>query len=61
MEPEALKALRKASGLSLKQAAELVHVSTRTWARWESGSRHCPESVIELFCLKSGAEYKHPK
>lgn len=58
MEPKELKAHRKRLGLSLAQAAAQVHVSPRTWARWEAGDRHLPESIVELFCLKNGIKYQ---
>jgi transcriptional regulator with XRE-family HTH domain len=52
MEPEKLKELRKQHGLSQTQAAALVHVSQRTWARYEAGHKPVPESVAELFAIK---------
>lgn len=45
-----LKALRKKLGLSMTQAAAQVHVTSRTWARWEAGDRHLPEAIVHLFC-----------
>ena len=52
-----LKKVRKQLGLSLSKASGLVHVTTRTWARYESGERPIPESVVELFCLKNNLKY----
>ena len=46
-----LRAHRLRLGLSLAQAAEQVHVSPRTWCRWESGERHLPETAAHLFLL----------
>lgn len=57
MKPKQFKALRKKLGLSLAQAAEQIHVSPRTIARWESGERHLPEGVIHLFCLVNKVRY----
>jgi putative transcriptional regulator len=52
MDPEKLKALRKQHGLSQTEAAALVHVSQRTWARYEAGHKPVPPSVAELFEIK---------
>jgi transcriptional regulator with XRE-family HTH domain len=57
MEAAALKALRKKLGLSLSQAAARVHVTPRTWARYEAGERKVPEGVVHLFCIQSGVRY----
>jgi transcriptional regulator with XRE-family HTH domain len=53
-----LRRQRKRLGLSLRQAAAQVHVAPRTWARWESGDRHLPETAAHLFCLENGIQYK---
>jgi putative transcriptional regulator len=52
MDPEKLKALRKQHGLSQTEAAALVHVSQRTWARYEAGHKPVPPCVLELFAIK---------
>jgi transcriptional regulator with XRE-family HTH domain len=52
MEPEKLKELRKQSKLTQTQAASLVHVSQRTWARYEAGQKPIPPCVVELFEIK---------
>lgn len=57
MEYQKLKVLRKKLGLSLSQAAAQVHVTSRTWARYEAGDRSIPEGVIELFCVKNKVKY----
>lgn len=57
MEGSKLKALRKKLGLSLSQAAARVHVTPRTWARYEAGDRKIPEGVVHLFCVQSGVKY----
>ena len=56
MTHEHLKQLRKGAGLSQSKAADLVHVSQRSWARYESGDRHVPRGVLELFCMKIGKD-----
>ena len=57
MDRRELKAHRKRLGLSLSEAAAQVHVTARTWARYESGERHVPESIVHLFCLTNGIRY----
>ena len=52
MTHDELKSRRKAHGLSVTQAARLVHVSDRTWQRYESGRQPIPEGVVALFDLK---------
>lgn len=52
-----LKALRNKHKLTQEQAARLVHVTLRTWTRYESGETAAPGSVLELFCLKLGEPY----
>jgi DNA-binding transcriptional regulator YiaG len=51
MEGSELKALRKTLGLSLAKAARQAEVSSRTFARWESGVQKIPEGAIKLFKL----------
>ena len=57
MNAENLKELRKEIGLSVAEAALQVHVTSRSWARYESGERKAPEGVIELFCIKNNIDY----
>lgn len=43
-----LKALRQLLGLECSEAAEHVgNVSTRTWQRWEDGTRSIPDDVAD--------------
>lgn len=51
-----LKLLRKERGLSVTQAARLVHVSDRTWQRYESGRQDIPGAIVELFKIKTSKE-----
>lgn len=53
-----LKQVRKQHGLSQNEAAALVHIGQRSFARYESGQRDPPESVLELFALKLGLDYE---
>ena len=57
MPSEYLRALRKELGLSVTEAAAQVHVSSRTWGRWEAGTRHIPEAIIHLFCTLNSLPY----
>jgi transcriptional regulator with XRE-family HTH domain len=52
-----LRAHRKRLGLSLAKVGAQVHVSPRTWARYESGERHIPEAIIHLFCALNRIRY----
>ena len=58
MNSDNLKALRKEIGLSLAEAALQVHVTPRTWARYEAGDRKIPKGVVELFCIKNDIDYE---
>lgn len=58
MTRQELKGHRKRLGLSLSEAAAQVHVSPRTWARWEAGDRHLPEPIVHLFCVLNRIPYK---
>lgn len=51
--PEVLAAREKA-GLTQRASADLVHVSTRAWARYEAGDRRMSLAAYELFLRKTG-------
>lgn len=57
--PGMVRAAREAANLTQSQAAELVHVSTQTWAQWEvinpnsPRARGMPLGLFELFCIKT--------
>lgn len=62
LRPIYVLALRLTAGLTQKAAAVVVHVSERTWRKWEgregsSNHRYPPEACIELFCKKRGLVY----
>ena len=59
MQVKNLKELRKEIGLSVAEAALQVHVTSRSWSRYESGERKAPEGVIELFCIKNNINYEN--
>lgn len=57
---ETIRAAREAAGLSAREAASLVEVTTVTWQRWEGKTHRTTEIPFahwELFLLKTG---KHP-
>ena len=58
MNHKELKELRKQHGLSVTEAARLVHVSDRTWQRYESGSQDIPGAIVELFKIKTQSHTK---
>lgn len=60
MSRQDLRAHRKRLGLSVAKAAAQVHVSPRTWARWEAGERHVPETAIHLFATLNAIPYPPP-
>ncbi len=39
LSPEQIRALRLRLGLTVEEAAERMHVTTRTWYFWERGER----------------------
>ncbi len=57
--PWDVRSARHKTGLTMKEAAELVYVSRDTWLRWERNPEH-PEhgkmhpAFAELFALKTG-------
>jgi len=58
--PEQVRAAREAAGLSAREAAALVGVTTLTWQRWEGKSSRAteiPYAHWNLFLLLVGA---HP-
>jgi len=42
MNPEELRELRKAAGLSMRDAARIFDTPYRTWQGWETGERRVP-------------------
>jgi len=60
--PKYIRALRLTVGLTQEDCANLVHVSDRTWRKWEQDEgqpsrRRVPEMAIELFCIKCRLKY----
>lgn len=41
-------------GMSMRQAAEIVHTTMKTWQQWEYGTRQMHPAFWELFLLKTG-------
>lgn len=50
--PEEIKRVRLAAGLTQTQAAELVHVTLRSWQRYEAGEKRIHPAMWELFLIK---------
>lgn len=50
--PDAIKAARKSAGLTIVEAAALVHVTKSAWLKWEGGQRPMTPATWELFRLK---------
>lgn len=61
MTHDQLKEMRKRNGLSVTEAARLVHVADRTWQRYESGKQDIPGAIVELFRIKLGTPYAGPE
>jgi predicted transcriptional regulator len=58
MTAKELKKLRESVGLSVNECARQVHIASRSWARYEDGTRPIPAGVVELLCIKNGIVYK---
>lgn len=52
MTPAEIRQARTDAGLTLREAAALVHVELRTWQRWEAGEREMSAAHWELFQIK---------
>lgn len=50
---DAIRAARKAAGLTQTQAGALVHTTVRVWQQWEAGDRAMHPAFWELFKLKT--------
>ena len=50
---EQIKALRLQKGLTQEQAAEIMHVTTSTWQKWEQGINPMMAALWELFLIKT--------
>ncbi len=44
--------MRESVGLSVKEAADLVHTTYRAWLQWESGDRRMHPAFLDLFNRK---------
>jgi len=54
--PEKLRDTRIFSGFSKKEAAEMFHVTYRTWHNWESGRVQVPYAAFKLLRILTGYE-----
>lgn len=50
---EDVRAARERAGLSVEQAADLVHATVKAWNFWESGGKSMHPAFWELFSLKA--------
>lgn len=57
MNKEELKQLRLSLGLSVAQAANQVHITDRSWRRYEKGDRSIPKAIVHLFCTINNLTY----
>ena len=59
--PQQIRKARKEAGYGYTQerAAKLVHVSMRTWRRYEAGDTKMSAGTWELFNKKVGEKCKH--
>ena len=51
-EPKEIKDLRHKLNLTTAQAGNLLHITSRTFQRWERGNTKMPYAYWELFELK---------
>lgn len=47
-----LRRLRERLGLTFEQVAKSVHVTSRSWRRYEEGTRPLSATVMHLFLLR---------
>ena len=57
--PAAIRAARKAAGLTQTQAGALCHRSLRAWQDAEAGTRNLDAAAWELFLLRVGQHPTH--
>lgn len=50
--PAEIVSARVAAGLSVREAAELIHGSLQAWEAWEAGERRMHPGLFELFNRK---------
>lgn len=54
--PDKLRETRILSGFSKKEAADMFHVTYRTWHNWESGRVQVPYAAFKLLRILTGYE-----
>ena len=57
LQGEKIASIRKKLNLTVEQASVQVHVSYRTWERFESGQNSIIENIWFLFCLLNELDY----
>ncbi len=53
-----LRETRILSGLNKKEAAEMLHVTYRTWHNWESGRVQVPYAAYKLLRILTGLTFQ---
>ncbi len=59
MDAATILSARKALNLTQHQAANVVHVSQRTWQQWELGKRRMHSAFWELFLIKTNYKFEN--
>ena len=54
--PDEIRAARKLSGLTQREAAALIYATQSAWEDWEQGRRRMHRGLFELFRIKTGLE-----
>jgi DNA-binding transcriptional regulator YiaG len=60
--PAEIRAARDRAGLTMKEAAELIYSTLRTWQDWEAEgdtNRRMHPGLFELFQIKTGQSRKY--
>ena len=52
--PAEISSARESLGLTQQEAADLLHITTRAWQRYEYGERRMHPALWELSLLKTG-------
>ena len=52
---EQVREMRLQAELTQAEAAKVVHVSTRTWQKWEGATRRMHPAMVELFEIKTAS------
>lgn len=53
--PSEIRAAREVAGLSMREAADKIHSTMRTWQDWEAGKARMHPGLWELFRIKTSS------